>query len=303
MKTFFNRLTFVSLILAIAMTLLSAYIRLADTGLDCEPWPGCISSSFRMDMEPGITISKEDPNKGLRATHRFMASVFGILAVFMLILAWRYRAIIPVRITPTLVFVLTLILTFVGMQTPDIAHPIVMLTNLTGGMGLSALLLWQLLQLKQKTLPDAFSVLFLTACFLAIASGAWVSANFAAGACPSPLTCVSSVSPEAFNPFRELHLENGELQITEAQPLILAGHYLAAGLLVLIAVTHTIIRFRRGKKIALSPLVLIFLLTLFGLVEHLVRGAPAAAFHNFLALTMLLAIIRDAHASQASTQV
>jgi cytochrome c oxidase assembly protein subunit 15 len=295
MSVFFRRLTALSLALAIAMTLLSAYIRLADSGMDCEPWPTCFTSAFRVDMEPGITISEADPYKGLRATHRLMASVFGIFAIFMLILAWRYRDAIPVRLSPTLVFILTLVLTFVGMRTPDLIHPAVMLTNLTGGMTLSAILLWQRLQLTSTLRPSLFPVVLLFCCLLAIASGAWVSANFAAGSCTALADCFANASLDAINPLRELVITEGILQITAAQPFILVVHYVTAGLLLALVVVQCIYSYRDKSRVPVVPLVLVLVITIFGGLEFLVRGSLAASVHNLLALLLLLAIVQFTH--------
>ena len=102
-------LTLISLLLAIAMTVLSAYIRLGDSGIDCEPWPSCFQSSFMIDDEPGISIHQQDPNKGLRLLHRLMASTFGLVVIVLFTISLWYRRTERVA-GPLLLFLLTVLL-------------------------------------------------------------------------------------------------------------------------------------------------------------------------------------------------
>ncbi|MBD3646585.1 MAG: heme A synthase, partial [Pseudomonadales bacterium] len=57
----FYRMTWIAFVLSVAMTILSAWIRLADSGIGCAPWPTCFREQFVVDPEPGIAIAESDP--------------------------------------------------------------------------------------------------------------------------------------------------------------------------------------------------------------------------------------------------
>jgi cytochrome c oxidase assembly protein subunit 15 len=298
MKLFY-RLTLVALILAVAMTSLSAYIRLADSGVDCQPWPDCFAYSFRVDVQPGITIDREDPNLGLRTLHRLMASGFGLLALLMVTLAWWYRSLIVSRRTPTLIMLLTLVLALVGMRTPDLQHPLVTLINLSGGMLLGILLLWLLLQQSLRVSPGLTGVISMCVLVLTTMSGAWVSANFAAGACQSMSDCGFTQSlADAFNPGRVLLMENGRLRFTDAQSLILVGHYFMASTAVIL-IGWIGYQGSQGsyRNMIVLAIVVATALVASGIYQHFNPGVSMASVHNFLALLLLLILTRHVHVS------
>jgi cytochrome c oxidase assembly protein subunit 15 len=288
MTGFFIRLTQGSLLIAVMMSLLSAYIRLADSGIDCKPWPDCFASSFHFDQAPGITIGDEDSFKVLRATHRLMASTFGILSLLMVIMSWWYRPQIATRTIPLLVLVLTLILTFVGMRTPDLATPAVMLTNLVGGMCLSALLVWQLSRINSTGSVNGTAALAWCTLLLTIASGAWVSANFANAACISLPQCEISVTVGAFDPGRALTIRDNAIQFDDAQPAILAAHYVLGTLLLLGFITYGIRLLTDNRHHGTVLIALTVLLILVIIVEYFYRSANLAAMHNLFSLALLL---------------
>lgn len=295
MKLAFARLTLASLVLAVLMSVLSAYIRLADSGIDCEPWPECHLYSFRIDSQPGITIGAEESHQGLRTAHRFMASLFGVAAILMVILSWWSRDQISTRLLPLLVFILTLVLTFVGMRTPDLPHPAVMLTNLLGGMLLSALLLWQYLRCLG---PGCFSLPALAVWLLlvtALASGAWVNANFAAGACPDLFNCSASLRAEAFDPARVLDIRDGHIIADGAQPLIYAVHGMLSVMLVVAVLAYTTWVYQREMRLPVLPLGLVVGLAGLALLEPLFRSTASAAAHNLLSLLLLLSVTRECY--------
>jgi len=277
-------------LIAVAMSVLSAYIRLSDLGIDCEPWPACYEYSFRTDSEPGITIGNADQFKGLRMTHRFMASAFGVVAILMLILALWYRSIIPSRITPTLVFLLTIVLTVVGMRTPDLPHPSVMLTNTLGGMILGALLLWQYLSLRDKPQLKWAGIAMVLLVTVAIGSGSWVTANFAITACPDLVECTNNISVDALNLSRVLDIDLNHLTEDPSRGTILLIHYLLAGLLLLACLGRIVGAYLRRGQVKYVASSLVVLLMIVALAEPWLRSVLVASLHNLLALLVLLAI-------------
>ncbi len=278
------------------MSVLSAYIRLADSGIGCEPWPECHTTEFRVDAEPGITIAARDPNKGLRTLHRLMASVFGILAALMVTLCWWYREEIPTRLVPSLVMLLTIVLAIVGMETPDVLHPSVTLINLAGGMLLGALLVWQWLQLKSPVPPGVLPVSLTATVFLGVLSGAWVSGNFAAGTCQGYFSCeLSADIADAFSLSRALTVEGEALQLTAAQPMILFAHYVIALLVAVVILIWAVRELTSGQKIMLLPIVLLLALLASVFLEPDGWGVMTASVHNWITLTLFLVVTYLVH--------
>jgi cytochrome c oxidase assembly protein subunit 15 len=305
--------------MSLVMTSLSSFIRLADSGIGCEPWPECQAVHFTIDDQPGITIASGDKNKGLRVLHRFMASAFGLVAILLVVLSIWYRKV--VRTPPTLAiicFILTVILALVGMNTPDLLHPIVTLTNLTAGMVTTAVLWILALRLQTPLMKGGPAGLYLLnliniyLVIMVIASGAWISANFASGACEGFLDCgvISGESfLDAFNPMREIQLVGDELFLGDVQSTIEWSHHLAAVLLcVSLALScYKNSRYKNSsyKNFATSNLTTLVIIGLtVGLVVAgtLESGAGlgnesrqptllSAWIHNFWSMLLLLAVV------------
>ncbi len=194
-------LALAGLVFAIIMSMLSGYIRLGDSGIDCEPWPECFEYSFKLDDEPGIAIRDNDPNKGLRLLHRMMATIFGIMTLSLLAIALWYRRFQPFSVTcPIAIFVITVILSVVGFYTPDLAQPWITAVNLVGGMLLAALFYWYLLNFDEVHQGETTTMIALCLVFVSIVTGAWVSANFAAAGCDGLFSCgIVGASVEALS--------------------------------------------------------------------------------------------------------
>jgi cytochrome c oxidase assembly protein subunit 15 len=287
--------------MSLLMTSLSSFIRLADSGIGCEPWPECQAIHFTLDDQPGITIASGDKNKGLRVLHRFMASAFGLIATLLMVLSIWYRKV--VRTPPTLAivcFILTVILALVGMNTPDLLHPVVTLTNLTAGMVTTAILWLLALQIQtplRKGEPAGFYLLDLINIYLVIvviASGAWISANFASGACDGFLDCrnVSGESfRDAYNPMRELQLLDNRLVLGDVQSTIEVSHHLVAVLLCISLAIACYKNFASSKLTTLAVIALSVGLVVAGMLE---AGQPtllSAWIHNFWSMLLLLAVV------------
>ncbi len=288
-------LTLVAFGLALVMTVLSAHIRLQDSAVDCGAAAFCFPTG--MSASPGITIGPDEINRGLRATHRLTASLFGILIllVFMISL-WQKRA----RWVCALLLLLTVILALVGLNTPDPGHPIVTTVNLAGGMLLSALLLAHLRWMTGSVVVHGVSrPIVALACglfFITILSGAWVSANFAAGSCESFFGCDSPASPDstamlAFDPGREI----GPMAGMAENPLILWTHHVTSVIAVLALLTILTLELRGGRR----HHALGYGIVLVGLIAPALWPAIApltshtALIHNSLSLGALLMLVNS----------
>lgn len=290
-----NRTLFLSsllaLVLSLAMTALSAHIRLSDSGIDCSPWPDCFADSYKIDDQPGISIHQEDPNKGVRVLHRMLASSFGLLVLFQFSVAvWYRKTQTTGLLLPIIILTLTILLAIVGMYTPDILHPAITLVNLAGGMTLCACLYWYLLGFYPTTMGNPITLIAVISVFLAILSGAWVSGNFAAGACET--ICSWQGNPAAaFNPGRTLELTGVSLNIDSQQQMILLAHQILSlisiALVIFVAVqlrsfTRSVWLF--GATFSLSAIII---------GEHFGQSVWLASTHNGLALVILLLLIHQ----------
>lgn len=307
-------LALVGLLMSLVMTSLSSFIRLADSGIGCEPWPECQAVYFTIDDQPGITIASGDKNKGLRVLHRFMASAFGLVAILLMVLSIWYRKVVRTPMTLAIIcFILTVILALVGMNTPDLLHPVVTLTNLTAGMATTAVLWLLVLQIQtplMKGEPAGLYLLNLINIYLVImviASGAWISANFASGACAGFLDCgvmSGEIFQDALNPMREIQLVGDELFLGDVQSTIEWFHHLAA---VLLCASLALSCYKNSsyKNFAASNLTTLVIIGLtIGLViagtlesgvglgtESRQPTLLSAWIHNFWSMLLLLAVV------------
>ncbi|MBT4161533.1 MAG: hypothetical protein HOC70_03225 [Gammaproteobacteria bacterium] len=288
-------LALVGLVFAVVMSMLSGYIRLGDSGIDCEPWPECFEYSFQLDDEPGVTIGANDPKKGLRVLHRMMASIFGIIALGLVTLALWYRRVQTLGVTcPIVIFVITIILSVVGFYTPDLARPWITTVNLVGGMLLAASLYWYLLNFKERKQGERTTLIALCLVFVSIVTGAWVSANFAATGCDGLFSCrVVDASVEAFNPLRMLNIESGEMITSGQEGIVLLAHQLMGTIAIIIMAYVALVRLKVSSARSLLPLVLT--VSLLGVVaaEMVRHSVELASLHNIFALCLLLILIQQ----------
>jgi len=305
MARFFLITTAIALALALAMSILSAWIRLSDSGLGCTPWPECYGEHVTIDASPGVTIAAADTNKGLRVTHRFMASVFGLLMLGITTIALWYRRTLPIGLLwPAVALAITIVLALVGMNTPDIRHPAVATTNLVGGMSLALVLLHILLEQTRpsSSLPPAAiaSAAGLIVILTAVASGAWVSANYAAGSCEDSLSCRLPDQANltgAFDPARELNIEGSSVVGSAADSTILFVHQATGPIVAFVVIFCTIIAIAiRGYEhwMAAPPLAIAAIVVV-AMIAGSQPSLALASLHNLLSLVLMMTFVYQIH--------
>ena len=299
-------LSIIALTLILSMACLSAYIRLASSSIGCLPWPDCQASNYAIDPEPGIAITADDDNRGLRLLHRLMASTFAIVATLLMLTSIWYRQQIHIRPTlAILCFALTILLALVGINTPNILLPAITLVNLTGGMLTTGIVWLLVLQLRN---PPANSPMTprrwlnlanIGLVTIVIASGAWVSGNFAAGTCAGFLGCgplsVEQIA-DAFNINRELVESDGRLLFSDVRPSIEWGHHFLAILLCISLIVSATLNYENTGKTAISTLTIAIGLVALGILEE--PTLLSAWIHNFWSLLLLLAVVYQYASSQ-----
>jgi heme a synthase len=218
-KTLF-RLTLVAFCLAIVVVVLGAFTRLADAGLGCPDWPGCyghllwpnetheiIKAEAAFPHAP-VEMDKTWPEM----VHRYFAGTLGLFILAIAIIAIkenkaRGKGSVPLKL-PLFLLCLVILQAAFGMWTVTLKlWPKIVTAHLLGGFATLSLLwllnqrlggeLWQLSSLQQQRLQKVKPLLLfgLLVVIVQIALGGWVSANYAALACPDLPQCLGQWLP------------------------------------------------------------------------------------------------------------
>ena len=195
-------------VLSLLVVLVSAYIRLAGAGLGCADWPACY----------GQVLASEPlaPQYGfVRLVHRVTATLALLLACFLVWQCRRPQPIQPAARYATLLLLLMLVLSALGIWSADQRLPFVAFLNIVGGFGLLTFSWRVVLASRGAPIPAAVRSpgvllrLGVAALSLTVLLGAWIGASYAAVACTSVPHCGGvwwppSAGWAALNPFVKL---------------------------------------------------------------------------------------------------
>jgi heme a synthase len=307
----FRRLALAGALLAAAVVVLGAWVRLTNAGLGCPDWPGCYGHIYP-------NAGHGDPHTGFRfgkalheMIHRYFAGTLVVVIAILLVWAVRYRKdrdqpLIP----PALLFVVVCLQGALGALTVTLLlKPLIVTAHLFGGLTTLGLLWWLSLdpERRQLTAREAglrkYAFVGLAALIVQIALGGWTSSNYAAVACPDLPTCQHSWWPrmdfrDAFVLWRGLDIdyEGGVL----ANPARMAIHFthrlgalVAGSILISLGVLVAASADNRRLRAAGGLLVLAVLLQISLGVATVHFGVPLAlaTLHNagaaFLVISML----------------
>ncbi len=289
-----KRLAFAAVALTFVVVVIGAYVRLSDAGLGCPDWPLCYGRP--------VPDALEDHRAWKEMGHRYLAGALGLLLFALLLVAWRTRRSpgLATAVAALVVFQATLGKWTVTM----LLKPAIVTAHLAGGMTILALLTWLALaqrahqaepRMRALRLPAALGLAVLS---LQILLGGWVSANYAALACPNLPLCLGQAVPpmdfaNAFHVLRELgRTDAGELLPQAALTAIHWSHRLFA--LVVVAVLGWVaIRTIRISKPLASLLALLLALQFSIGVANVAFNLPLAlaAAHNAGAAALLMALV------------
>jgi cytochrome c oxidase assembly protein subunit 15 len=195
--------------LALVVTVLGAYVRLADAGLGCPDWPGCYGHLGVPDDAREIQAANQayperpvETAKGWKEMiHRYAAGALGLIIAGLAALGWRLRnQPSPPHRLALLLLALVIGQAILGMWTVTWnLKPLVVMAHLLGGLSVLGLLWWQTLRthatrFRAGILPAGRGTrcvlgIALTVLVGQIALGGWTSANYAALACNEFPTC------------------------------------------------------------------------------------------------------------------
>ena len=214
------------------MVILSAYIRLAEVGIGCEPWPDCYAVLHPETEQKVITVLTDQgsdmAHRGARLAHRYIASTLGLFIIVLFFQALLRQESRGTGLgVPIAILLITIFLSLLGYYTPSRDIPLITMGNLLGGMAMLGLLWWlmqrnaEIVEVTDISRLRGLAILALGLVIVQITLGGWSSANYASVACPDLLACDSpwlgiSQYSDAYALTREVKLEVDGRVIREA---------------------------------------------------------------------------------------
>jgi len=303
----------ISLALVLVLAALSAYLRLAHSGIGCADWPACYGQ-IGVPPASDLSLSPEDAYRKLvdessktlawaTPLHRLVASVLGLLVLFLFYLSLRQKR---HRLISAALLALTVYLAVLGIRSGSLHDPAVIMGNLAGGFAMLGLFGWLLFSMGTQRHPcrrvAILSVAAIASLVIQILLGGLTSANFAALACTDLTACQGGWWPgpslaTALDLSREHNVAaSGQVIFGPEQIAIHRAHRLGAILTVILAASAAIAAFLGGARTR-PVAVVILMLT----VAELIVGVAAvvgdipmllALSHNVLAALLLLSLLR-----------
>lgn len=174
--------------LVLAITTLSAFLRLAHAGLECTPWPGCYAHASSAATEGGLVGAA-------RVAHRLVASLTLLLVIALVVATLRRSDLRAAGRIARALLALTIFLAVLGRFSAGTPSPVVAWANAATGLALFALSA-MLVAVTRRPLARARGVrarrwigATLALAALQVALGAWASVQHAAADCGAFATC------------------------------------------------------------------------------------------------------------------
>ena len=283
-----------ALALAFIVVVMGAYVRLSDAGLGCPDWPFCYGKPVPADIADGHALAKAWKEMG----HRYLAGTLGLLILALAIAAWRLRR--SARLAAAIVLVVIVQATLGAWTVTMLLKPAIVTAHLVGGMTTLALLAWlALAQWSHAAAPEMRALRFVAGLAIAavaiqIVLGGWVSANYAALACPELPRCPGPMDfANAFHVVRELgQTADGQLLSLDALRAIHWAHRLFANVALLAVIFAAFRAWQLERRLALLVAVVVLVQFSLGVANVALRlPLPLAAAHNAGAALLLLSLV------------
>lgn len=277
-----TRVAALAFALAVLLLAVSAYIRLAQGGLGCAPWPACYA--LLGDAPRSFPLAA--------LVHRASASVLGVLVLLLAVGAWRRG---EGRALSAAILTITVLLAGLGVRSGGLLVPAVVLGNFLGGLLLATLLGVQLFGRSGEAAAGparGAATVLLALAAAAIATGIGSSAFYGSADCTGWSACGTAHSPLRLPWFGALTLDpGGRVAIPDGAGTLqwlhrLLGAAVAAGFVGLP------FAMRRRRFAAFAGLAAAVVAAIVGLIAaH--RGVPigAAVTHSLSGLVIVLALL------------
>jgi len=306
---------FLSLLLVMILVSLSAYLRLAHSGIGCADWPDCYGRIGDPAAETQ-TITSENAYQRIVAEasqplawatplHRLVASVLGLFVVWLMLLALKLK---KDRLLSLAILSVTVFLALLGVKSGGLHNPAVVMGNLGGGFLMLGLLGWMYFSQSPRQSNNKKSIprgLLAAAVFMLVAQilmGGLTSANFAATACQSLPDCHGAWLPgseiwTAMDLSREHQVTSaGQAIGGQERSDIHIAHRLGAVVTTLLILAVGLMAWRAGEGLRFAGgLVLILVVAEFSIgIASVATGLPIslAVAHNWVAGLLLLVILK-----------
>lgn len=285
-----TQLAIVAFVLVVLLIGVSAYIRLAQGGLGCTPWPACYA--MLGDTQQHFPIAT--------VLHRLSASALGVLALLLIVGAWQQGKQQGLSIA---ILAVTVLLAVLGVRSGGLLLPAVVLGNFLGGLVLAILLGWLLIrQLTTRPGHTAVRIAIIVILLLvatAIMTGIGSSAFYGNAACSNLFDCGKLQSPMQLTPFVALRLDAAEHAITPDGAATLQWLHRLSGAAMALAFTGLICAMlcirsqREARPTLIIGLIVAATATVSGLIAaHQTLPISAAVIHSLTGLFMVLVLLR-----------
>ena len=296
-----KRLSGIAFLLILLVNSVSAYIRLAQAGSGCVPWPECYA---QVGMQAEIPLLAT----GL---HRLSASILGVMVILLAYLSVQRRKQRSAAIGALLV---TLGLASLGSRSGGLDIPAVVLGNYLGGLLLAALLGWIYLRSDAPARahcdrPGMLAVVFTIAGGV-IMTGILSSAFYGNAGCSAEFDCAPlnpalnpslaslSTSPFMTALFAPLEQTSSGHVVVDSSAATVQWLHRCAGLAIVVALTAATLLARKERtgpwsaavSIALVISVTTSMIGLFG-AGHYAVPISLGVIHSLSGLALIMALL------------
>jgi cytochrome c oxidase assembly protein subunit 15 len=174
--------------LVLAITTLSAFLRLSHAGLDCTPWPACYAHASGAATEGGLVGTA-------RVAHRLVASLTLLLVIALVVATLRRPDLRAAARIARGLLALTLFLAVLGRFSAGTPSPVVAWANAATGLALFALSAMLVAVTRRPAARERamrarrWTGITLALAALQVAFGAWASVQHAAADCGAFAAC------------------------------------------------------------------------------------------------------------------